>query len=169
MRHWVRAAAAGAAMLLAAIPAYADWPPVRWGMSLDQVLAAMPGGDAGRRGAPMARRKERRLGPADARRSAAQDGDILLKAEFYFGARSKKLAFVRLVATDPKQCAAWRANLVARNGEGKLTSRNEIGKMDTTRWTDRDGDALLFLYIEMPNNAPYHCHLLDGVPSDLNG
>ncbi len=164
MHHW-KSGAAVAAMLLTAMPASADWPPVKWGMTQEQVLAAMPGA--------VARAWKGEDNDVWGRRMLADapnaDGDIALTAEFYFDAKHKKLVFVRQVAKDPKSCADWRKILVARYGPGTPGKKDGLGIMDSIRWTDSDGDTLLFLSITMPESGPYYCHLIDGVPADQKG
>ncbi|MCW3838275.1 hypothetical protein ACFQ1E_19510 [Sphingomonas canadensis] len=155
---------AGAAALAAiAVPAHADWPPTAWGMTVKQVLAAVPGAqELAWQGTEHDVWGQRKLAEAP-----STDGDVAVRAEFYFDADKGKLGFVRLVASDKGQCVAWEQKLVARYGAGSASkpSATLLGEMVNHRWVDPKGkDRLLYLRLHDSAGKPDYCHLIRQQP-----
>ena len=159
----MRALLAAAALLLIPTAAWADWGATHWGMTLDQLLAAVPGAR------PLARDgtgsdvwKQQRLAA-----SPWRDGDIETTADFFFDPESHTLTLVKTSPADVKQCPAYADLLVARHGPGKLDERSfENGlTLAAIRWTDpKTHERLIYSRIGQTGQPPSYCHFIQQAP-----
>ncbi len=141
-----------ATLLLSAAPAMADWGPTHWGMSAEEVIAAVPGAKAtaAEKGTNVNGLQQLAVAPW-------KDGDVATTATFLFDPDNGKLVFVGLMPDDPGQCEAYRATMVARYGKGKPTDRvfgeMAMGKLD---WIDpQSHDQLMFSFIRKTSDQSY--------------
>jgi hypothetical protein len=156
--------AASAAVLMAA-PAQANWTAVEWGMSVDEVVAAV-GGDA----QPVKDEKDIRIHKQ--RRLAAgaeSDGGIDFEVHYYFDRKKKKLTMLRIEPTDkPANCGAMLDMYQERLGEREVEEKAltlEAGKppirMKSITWDSSERGGLVdFLDITIDGSDYHHCQIL---------
>lgn len=150
---------AAACLLLSATPALADWETTRWGMTPEQVIAAVPGAVAT---APALGTDVK--GMHQLARAPFADGGIAMTASFLFD--SSGLAFVGVTLEDVTQCDAYRKLLVARLGAGKPMERVmadvTLGKLE---WVDPAlHDRLMFSYIRRADQSYAICKFIAEKP-----
>jgi hypothetical protein len=117
--------------VLLSTPAFADWPPTHWGMTVDEVLEAVPGAVAVKSmNGDDDVMKQRQFASAP-----FEDGGIPMKAEFYFDRKLKTLSMVRFLPA-PAQCSAYDAVVRARYGAGVETGSTTPLIAVAIKWTD---------------------------------
>ena len=161
LKHPIRFLAAAALMLLPAAPALADWGKTKWGMSPEQVLAAVPGAR------PL--KREGAGGDVWGRQRLVSApytlGKFATHADFFFSTRGKGLEFVKMEPVDPKQCGALEAMLVKRHGKGTRESFDRGVHMIVVRWTDRKTkEQLLYSALNKPGEPVSRCHFIQQAP-----
>jgi hypothetical protein len=152
---------AAAALLLPAMPAMANWGATRWGMTPEQVIAAVPGAAATAAGNGTDVRGMHQLASAPYR-----DGDIETDASFLFDPKDNKLVFVGLTPRDHGQCGAYEKRLVARYGTGKASGQ-ELGglKLGKIEWVERGSrDRLMFSWFRRPDGSYAICKFIAEKP-----
>ena len=157
----LRLLTAALALILLPVAAHADWAPTKWGMSPEQVVAAVPGAVA------MAHRegtvvlKHHKLAIASVR-----DGAFDVDASFYFEPRKRALAFIQFVPA-PEKCDAYLDQIVARHGKGKRQDKGlGAGTMILIDWTDpATKEQLSFTGVKGSNRASIYCHFMQQVPA----
>jgi hypothetical protein len=156
----VRAAIAGAALLMVAQPALADYGPTRWGMSAEEVIAAV-GGDARK----VKDVKDKRI--LEHKRfvmSNHEDGGIAYEASYFFGKKGEGLSMVNLAPAAPESnCAATRAAFLERLGPGaESKSPPVVEGLEQTAITWRTGagdEVIEFAEVRLFGKAA-HCQVL---------
>lgn len=155
---------AAALLVLPMAPASAQWGATQWGMTLDQVLAAVPGARAIKREGSGSDVWNSHL-LADA---PWKDGDVTLIADFFFDPGSSQLAFVKMRPNDVKQCAAWGDALVARHGKGQVEASDypNMGvALFAVRWTDaKTKERMIYSRMTKGDDVTY-CHFIQQVPA----
>lgn len=151
--------AAAAALLFAAQPAFAEYGPTRWGMSAEDVIAAV-GGDARK----VKDIKDKRI--LDHKlfvMSNHEDGGIPYEASYFFGKKGEGLSMVNLVPAAPESnCAATRAAFVERLGEGIERSETLIEGLEQSSITWRTGpgeEVVEYLQVRLFGKTS-HCQVL---------
>lgn len=125
MRRWMLAAAAIAVLPFA--PALADWAPAKWGMSPEQVIAAVPGARV------LPQNDEQNLRGRHALVEApGAVGTYAVTARYYFLPDRQVLDMVNLTVNDRTNCAAFRDSLTQRHGAGER--KDETGSRDGTNY-----------------------------------
>jgi hypothetical protein len=148
---------AAAALLLTAAPALADWGPSRWGMTPEQVVAAVPNA------APVVRSGDGKdvFGHHQLATAPMKDGAFDVQGNFYFSPDKRQLAFIQLVPVVAR-CPDYMAAQIGRNGAGSREDKN-LDKLDmiSIRWTDPGSrDQLRFIGVTATiNGAWLYCHL----------
>lgn len=154
------ALAAVAALLLTATPALANWGTTRWGMTAEEVVAAVPGAVATPAETGTNVRGMHQLATAP-----YKDGDVAMTATFLFDPDGKGLRFVGLTLNDFGQCDTYRATLIARYGKGKPTEMVIGGfKMGKIDWIDSAGDKLMFSFIRKADQSYSICKFITEKP-----
>ncbi len=150
-----------ALVLLPSSPAWANWGKTHWGMTLEQVLAAVP--DARplkREGTAMVWGRERLAS------APYKLGQFATTADFFFSTRGKGLEFVKMEPADPKQCGAFEAMLVKRHGAGQRESFDKGVHMIVIRWTERKTkEQLLYSAVNKPGEPVMRCHFIQQAPA----
>lgn len=135
MQSGLAAVAATIVLSIFALPAHAGWDGAEWGMTPEQVSAAVPGVRVIRQGMPL----------SDARKQSARDVelyDIRLEASYFYGPRG--LTFIRFDVPF-RRCAALVDGLIAAHGQPTNVSDQAILKLIT--WEDPDaGNRLVLLH-----------------------
>lgn len=147
--------------LLVPHTAFAHWGATRWGMSVAQVVAAVPGARAVQ-GEPGDQVWTHDLGAV----APHHDGTFDLAANFYFGTDGR-LAFVKTMPTDFERCSAYRTMLEGRYGPGTV-QRKDLGLvMIAVSWTDpATREQLLFSSVQNAEDAqPSRCHFIVRQPA----
>jgi hypothetical protein len=149
--------ALAAALLLTATPALANWGKTGWGMTPEDVIAAVPGAAA----TPEDKGKDVR-GMHQLAAAPYTDGDVAMTATFLFDPDGEGLAFVGMTLTDFGQCGAYMTTLIARYGKGKPTNMAmgdyAMGKLD---WVDpASGDKMMFSFIRKADQTYSICKFI---------
>ena len=163
MRKWLITGA----LLLTATPALANWATTTWGMTPEQVVAAVPGAKALK-----ASDDTTLYGMDNLAEAPFREGKVKLTAGFYFDHKSRKLALVDIVADDNTQCPEFRKALEARLGKGdtKRTQETYGGRnvnQISVDWDDATtGDHMTFLAVTVtPDDSVYGiCKLMHQGP-----
>lgn len=135
MKSLLAAAAAVAALNLFSLPADAGWEGANWGMTPEQVSAAVPGVRAVRAGMTLDNARKRGV------RDASLYG-IELEASYFYGPGG--LAFIRFDVPF-RQCEPLVDGLLADHGQPTEVSDQVILKVIT--WQDPDaGNRLVLLH-----------------------
>ncbi len=149
-----------AAMLFAAQPALAEYETTRWGMTPDEVIAAV-GGDAKR----VRDNKDKRI--LDHKRLAAssieRDG-IKFEVNYFFGKDGKGLTMVSMlpVVTDAN-CAATRNAFSRRYGTPEELKRPQVVQgldQNTLVWRTGPGEELVEYLEIVLFGQMRHCQVL---------
>jgi hypothetical protein len=149
-----------AALLFAAQPALAEYRATRWGMTPDEVVAAV-GADARK---VKDKRDERSLNHQKLATSTFTEGGIAYVANYYFGEKGKGLTLVRVQPAAPEQdCEAMLAALVARLGPGTLQP-NSLATLNftttNTQWRTGPGEQVAEHTEIRLNGRMRYCHML---------
>lgn len=148
-------------LALSGAPAWADWGKTRWGMSPEQVLAAVPGAKPLKRedGSDVWGRQRLVSVPWKL-------GGIATHADFFFHSQRLTLDFVKMEPVDPKDCAVLEADLVKRHGAGEREARERMGvQMLAIRWTDRETrERLLYSSLDRLGQPVSRCHFIQQSP-----
>ncbi|MCW3848221.1 hypothetical protein OF829_13325 [Sphingomonas sp. LB-2] len=150
-----------ALILLPAAPALADWGKTHWGMSPEQVLAAVPGAK------PLKRENGGDVWGRQRLISAPYKlGKFATNADFFFTSQTRTLDFVKMEPVDPKQCPALEAMLAKRHGKGESETRENAGiQMRVIRWTDRKTrEQLLYSSLNKAGQPIARCHFIQQAP-----
>jgi hypothetical protein len=155
-RVWLIAAPT---LLFAAAPALADYGPTRWGMTAEEVIAAV-GGDARK----VKDNKDKRI--LDHKlfvMSNHADGGVAYEVSYFFGKKGEGLSMVNLVPAEPEtNCAATRAAFVERLGKGAERSETLIEGLEQSSITWRTGpgsQVVEYLQVRLFGNTS-HCQVL---------
>jgi len=148
------------ALLLAGPQAHAEYPGTRWGMTPDEVLAAI-GADARK---VKDKRDDRLLGHQKLAVSTLQDGGIDYAAAYYFGEQGTGLTMVYLLPKTPeKDCAAMRKTYGERLGPADGQKSREVFpglEEEKILWRTGPGDEIAE-YIEVRiRGSVSHCQML---------
>jgi hypothetical protein len=156
-----RLAVTALALLLPASPALAHWGKTLWGMSPQQVLAAVPG----------AKPVKRESGGTVWGRQRLVSVPYTLygyatNADFFFIAQTVKLDFVKMEPVDPRQCPALERDLIKRHGAGESEGRDNMGvHMKVIRWTEaKTKDRLLYSSLNKTGAPISRCHFIRQAP-----
>ncbi|MEZ0242783.1 MAG: hypothetical protein ACAH11_05370 [Sphingomonas sp.] len=162
MRHARRLSIAALALLLPAAPAWAEWGATKWGMTLTEVLDAVPGArplkQEGTKGDVW---KHHRLASAP-----WQDGKFAMIADFYFEPDTNRLGFVKSEPVNIADCPALETEMVTRHGAGTREDR-DIGDMHllVIRWVDpATSERLLYSSFYGRGQPPRFCHFIQQAP-----
>jgi hypothetical protein len=151
------------ALLGASQPAHAEWGATRWGMTVDEVLAAA--GDTARtvEDEPDQRIHEQRR---YATSTVMQDG-IEFTVSYYFARRSRGLTMVRLEPVAVEYCSPMRTALTQRLGAGIDQSRSPGGSemskrfsVELIHWPTGPGDEVVELTEVRIDGNQMFCHIL---------
>lgn len=157
MRGWTLALPT---LLLAGQPALAEYGTTRWGMTADEVVAAV-GGDARK---VKDKRDERSLNHQKLVTSTFTEGGIAYVANYYFGEKGKALTLVRIEPVAPEQdCEAMFAAYTARLGPGINQPRPMIVPDLTNtslQWRTGPGDEVAEYTDVRFNGRMRYCHVL---------
>lgn len=158
-----RLIAALALALLPVAPAWADWGATQWGMTLEEVLDAIP------EARPLVR--EGNGGDVWGHHRLAsmpwQEGDFPVTADFYFDPATQKLAFVKMQPNEVLDCSEMEKMFARRYGKGAVDQR-DIGnfRAKATRWVDpKTKERLLFSTMGPSGQAPNYCHFIQQQPA----
>jgi hypothetical protein len=150
---------AAAALALAGQPALAEYGPTRWGMTPDEVIAAV-GGDARK---VKDDKGKRILDHKLFVMSKREDGGMTYEVSYFFGKDGKGLSMVNLVPpTSDANCAATRAAFTQRLGAGAERSKTVIEGLvqSSITWPTGPGEEVVeFLEIRLFGSAR-HCQVL---------
>ncbi|WP_135194622.1 hypothetical protein [Brevundimonas intermedia] len=134
MQSVLAAVAATIGLNIFVLPAYSGWDGAEWGMTPEQVSAAVPGVRVVRRGMLL----------SDARKQSARDVElygISLEASYFYSPRG--LTFIRFDVPF-RRCATLVDGLIAAHGQPANVSDQGILKLIT--WEDPDaGNRLILL------------------------
>lgn len=150
MKYWL-----AAPLLLCATPALADWQYTRWGMSLEEVLAASNGTVSAVKDEKSKRvRKLPRLAVG-----TAKEGDVTFHVEFFF--EDKKLRLISYAPTEGMDCEGEEAFLLKHFGAATPTEtvrdfpggNRVLLKARERIWRMPSGDKMMFniLNFERPD------------------
>lgn len=157
MRAWLVALPA---LLLAGQAAHAEYGATRWGMTADEVVAAV-GTDARK---VKDKPDQRSLGHQKLATSTFSEDGIAYVANYYFGERGKGLTLVRIEPAAPEQdCEAMFAAYTARLGPGIDQSRPEIlpNLVNTSvQWRTGPGEEVAEYTAIRINGRMRYCHVL---------
>jgi len=155
---------AAALLLLPIAPAWADWGPTHWGMTLQQVLDSVPGVRPlkydGKGGDVF---NQHRLASAP-----WHDGEIALIADFFFDPGASTLSLVKSEPTDVAQCAAYGDLLVARYGPGAREEKSFDNGLTimAIRWTDQTThERLIYSRLGDTGKPANYCHFIVQKPA----
>jgi hypothetical protein len=144
------------ALIASLVPAaaYAHWASTRWGMSVEEVIAAYPGASH------KERREEQDLhGMHFLAQAPYRDGDTDTTVEFYFDPAGAGLGLVSLRVDDAGQCDSYRETLIARRGPGRVYYPATGPKKErSTVWTDPEThDRYVFYEMLLDEKIPIIC------------
>lgn len=146
-----------AALALWTAPALADWAPSKWGMSPEQVVAAVPGATAVVRSGT----GKDVFGHHQLATAPMKDGAFEVQGNFYFSASKRRLAFIQFVP-QVEQCPDYLAMLNGRNSAGDREDK-DLDRLATIsiRWTDPGSrDRLRFVGVLAASDKRWlYCHL----------
>lgn len=149
-------------LCLAAAPAFAEWETTRWGMTPEEVIAAVPGAQA-------VKRKGDGQDVWDHHQLAVApylDGEFRTEALFFFQPRSRRLAFVKLELADATQCEAWEKVVIGRYGDGTRVLKDFGLKLLTIEWADpATREALVYSSVRLPDGTFSLCHFIRRQPA----
>lgn len=136
-----------AALILAGQPALAEYGSTRWGMTPDEVRAAV-GGDAR---AVRDKKDQRVFNHQRLVASTTAEAGIVYDVSYYFGTDGKGLTMAELVPPTPaKDCAVMRAAYMQRFGPGE-EQRRDLGMpgldLNVIQWRTGPGDEIV-RYVE---------------------
>ncbi|MDF7775647.1 hypothetical protein P1X14_10345 [Sphingomonas sp. AOB5] len=152
MRRLMLAIAAAAVLPLT--PALADWPPSKWGMTPEQVQAAVPGAKIVPFDSSFNLRGLNLLAEAP-----VSDAGLQLKARYYFAPGTRQLGMIDFLPNNPDDCAAYRNALIARYGKGE-SEESVMGEGD---------QAFDVLAIEWPNAGTDRMNYAEAKRGDMIG
>lgn len=156
--------AAVAAALAFAQPAAAEWGPTRYGMDVQEVIAAVGGNmerTPDRSGRRVHEHQELVVG-------TIVESGIEYEINFYFGRNGRALSMVRLQPSDLADCGAMRAAYTSRWGAGE-DQGSQIGgeggfaviNIDLIHWPTGSGDEVIELTaLTLSKDEPTHCQIL---------
>lgn len=160
---WRMRSLAALGLLAASYPAQAEWGPTRWGMSVDEVLAAV--GDTARR---VDEQRDQRIHEQRqyATSTVSEDG-IDYTVNYYFAGRRGGLTMVRLEPAAIANCDAMRAAYTQRLGEEIDQSRTPDGSalskrfgIELIHWPTGPGDEVVELTEVRIDGNQMFCHVL---------
>lgn len=160
-----RAAAAACAFGLLAIPAAAnaDWEYTRWGMTVDEVLAAARG-----KAQPTKAEKDTDIwGQSQLAAGVFVQNGVTYKAGFYFDRKTRLLTMVDLTP-DANDCDDAYDNFVSRLGRGAVSSSSANdgpGKLklsgEVTKWRkDSSDETVRFSDLTMATSDFRFCNAI---------
>lgn len=156
-----RLIAAAIALTLVPGAALADWGTTRWGMSPEDVIAAVPGATAvaHREGTMVLKHQMLATAPVT-------ESDLQVEANFYFDPKAHKLAFIQFRA--PKeQCDTYFQRVTGRYGKGKVKDEG-LGPLNTIvrEWTDpATRERLSYTAVKKASdNSSMYCHFMRQIP-----
>jgi hypothetical protein len=147
-------------LLLAGQPALAEYGATRWGMTTDEVVAAV-GGDARK---VKDKRDERLFEHRKLAESTLEDKGIEYTASYFFGEQGTGLTMVNLVPAAPeKTCAATLAAFAERFGTPSEQQSREVfpGLVESvTLWRTGPGDEFVDYNVVQIRGRASHCRVL---------
>lgn len=147
-------------LLLAGQAAHAEYGATRWGMTSDEVVAAV-GADARK---VKDKRDERSLNHRKLVTSTFTQGGIAYVANYYFGEKGKGLTLVRIEPAAPERdCEAMFAGYTARLGPGRdQPAPMIVPNLSNTsiQWRTGPGEEVAEYTEVRLNGRIRYCHVL---------
>lgn len=148
------------ALLLAGQAVHAEYGATRWGMTADEVVAAV-GGDVRK---VKDKRDQRSLGHQRLATSTFTQGGIAYVANYYFGEKGKGLTLVRIEPAAPEQdCEAMLAAYTARLGPGIDQQQPIVApnfSNTSVQWRTGPGEEVAEYTAIRINGRMRYCHVL---------